>query len=129
MKLRLFLALILIVILTGCAVLRQSALDASKEDLANAEVCRQIADNMTLTWSLNSGVIQCGLGTAFEEARIYPTVLKMDKLVKDMGKWSDTDYQKGCLLGYEAKLAVKSMEDLTKRITELITTYGPLVGL
>lgn len=121
---RLWIILLILPILLGCAESRKFTLKMSQEDLKNAANSRKIADNMMSRWSLNSGAIRCGMGGAFEESRLAPIVIKYDKAVMDAGKWVQEDFDRGCVLGLEAKLGVKSMEEIVSRIMELVAQYG-----
>jgi len=124
---KLWLIILVLPVLLSCSNIREFTLSASQEDLANAANNRIIADNMMSRWSLNSGAIQCGMGGAFEESRLKPIVDKYDKIVKDSGLWNDKDYLRGCAMGLEAKMGVKGMEEMVRRIMEIVAQYGPML--
>ena len=126
---KLILIVLIILSLSGCAWIRQTVLEASEEDIKNVEVVKQVGENTFLVWPCYSGFLQGVLGASLEESRIGLVVSKMDKLTKDVGKWSEPDFQSCHMAGLRGKFSEKAFEDIVKRVLELVAQYGPMVGL
>lgn len=111
---------LLIPLIWGCSSVNKFTLEASQQDLKNAENSRKIADNLMSTWSLNSGWIQCAMTDTIPPITLRK-VQAIDKMVKEANRWSKEDYQKGCFLGLETDLATHQAEELLKKLIPLIT--------
>ena len=113
---------IVCLLLFGCAQVSQFTLDASKQNLENAKITRQIIEETWTTWSLNSGIIQCGTEEIIP-ASMLKDVQKLDRIVKNAKMWSEEDYQKGCFMGISLKLTIKEMQALIERVIGIIAQF------
>ena len=120
---KLFLIVLILPILLGCADIRKWTIKSSAENLKNAAVSRQVSKEWMTTWSLNSGAIQCGM-KEFIPIPIAEDIKFMDQLVKDQGLWSDEDYRLGCFEGMGIKLTSRAIEQAVKEIMGLIATFA-----
>lgn len=114
-------ALLILMSLGGCAQTNEFTLKASAQNLKNAEISRQVAQETMSTWSLNSGLIQCGTEEVIP-AMTLKDIQRMDKLTKDAKLWSEEDYRKGCFLGIGLKLTAKQIQQFVEQIISLATT-------
>ncbi len=117
------LALLMVVMVTGCTQVRVWTLDSAKEDMANAVISREAADILMASWSLNSGAMQCGLRDYLPPPMLQK-ILSIDDVVKRSNKWSDVDYNRGCFLGKRGELAVDQAWAL---IQKMIGIFGQFI--
>jgi len=113
------LVILVLPVMLGCSQVRTWSIQASQEDLANAVVSRQVADNLMSTWSLNSGLAQCGLADYLPPVTLRK-IQAIDQSVKDAGKWSLDDYNRGCFLGRQGELTIKSIQDLIEKLIPIV---------
>lgn len=117
-KLQLIIVVVLLVTLAGCQLVRQSAIDISKEEVKNLETCREIAVNYLSIWPMQSGFIRGALGSRIDE---LPTqaVDAMDELDLLAAEAQDqSDYELGLSLGLRVRL-------LSSIVMQVLKQYAP----
>ena len=128
MKKFMALGLVLCLLLgSGCAFFRRSALRLSEEDLKNAEVSRTIAKNCLKTWPLNSGFIRKALGSSIDKLP-KEAVTAMDELDTLAAKKEElTDKEAGEVLGLKVIFAGSLVREAVKQYAPDILDLLPAV--
>lgn len=117
------LIILALLMMSGCAQVRVWTIESAKEDMANAAVSREAADILMTSWSLNSGVMQCGLRDYLPPPMLQK-ILSIDDVVKKANKWNEPDYARGCFLGKRGELAVDQAWEL---IQKMIVIFGQFI--
>lgn len=110
--------------LTGCAGLRQNAIQASEQDLQNIETAIQVSKNLLTAWPFKSGIIKATLGAKLvalpQEA--VAAMTELDTLAANVDTL--TDEQLGVGLGLHVRVlqeAVKAaLEQFAPEILEAL---------
>lgn len=113
------------VILPGCVSLRGAALDLSREDLANAEVSREVAKNMIETWAINSGFMRAYLGNRINEmpVRFTQALDMLDEMYDN--RHTLTDLGLGAVLGLRLRLVEETIRECIKDHAPELLRYLP----
>lgn len=95
---------------SGCAFLRGSAIKLSEEDMRNAEAVREIAKNLMSTWLLNSGFIRGALGSRFDTLpfEAVKAITELDAFARSDQELNDYG------LGYSLGLRVLLLSETVK---------------
>lgn len=118
--------LVLLLLLTsGCGLIRKNIIKLSEEDLKNAEVARTVAKNCISTWAINSNFIRSALGSSVGmlPADAVKAMEEMDKLVPN--KDNLTDPEVGQVLGYKALFLSKVVQYSVKQIAPSVLKLLP----
>lgn len=113
--------LLLCLLVAGCAMIRQSAIDISEEEVENAEAARVVAVNYLSIWPIQSGMIRGALGARIEELPVQAVSAmdELDQLAEQMNGMSDpNDYDLGLSLGLRIRL-------LGSVVQEALEIYAP----
>lgn len=98
--------IILTVALTGCAGVRQGALDLAAEDRMNIETAREVSRQSIETWEFKSGLVRGAFGPRLDQmpALSVKAMDEMDGLVEKHAdkEWSDKDL--GRALGLQFRM-------------------------
>lgn len=108
-----------IILICGCTMMRETAIDISEEELLNAEMAREVASNYLSMWSIQSGFIRGALGSRIDElpAQAVNAMDELDQLaIADPNSY--TDYDLGLSLGLRARL-------LGSVVQEALRMYAP----
>ena len=87
----------------GCALLRQSAIDISTENIKNAEAIREVSKNCISVWPVQSGFLKGTLGYRINELpnESIEAIEELDRLAALPER---TDYELGYFLGLKVRL-------------------------
>lgn len=121
MKKKQIVALLLCLLVAGCAMIRQTAIDISEEEVKNAEAARIVAVNYLSIWPIQSGMIRGALGARIEELPVQAVSAmdELDQLAEQMNDVSDpNDYDLGLSLGLRVRL-------LGSVVQEALEIYAP----
>ena len=107
------------IMICGCTMMRETAIDISEEELLNAEMAREVASNYLSMWSIQSGFIRGALGSRIDDMPAQ-AVIAMDELdqLANEDPNSYTDYDLGLSLGLRARL-------LGSVVQEALRMYAP----
>ena len=125
-----FLLLVIIfafVALMGCTSIRQFSIQASEEDLKNAETTRIVAKNLLSTWNINYGMIM-----GLVDDKIPKIYLDYMKELKDYADRKDTltDYELSYTLGRRVRLLSEGVIKAIKTyVPDALKFLGPLLAL
>lgn len=108
------------VLIAGCALTRQTAIDISSEEVENMDAVRVVARNYLSIWPMQSGAIRAALGSRIDAlpAQAVEAMDELDDLAAVDDPNSYTDYQLGASLG----LRVRILCDL---VVEALKMYAP----
>jgi len=122
------LIILVCVSLCGCAVLRKSAVDISKEEVKNTDTAREVATNYLLIWPMQSGFIKGALGPRLDElpTQVVEAISELDELsAKDPNEIDD--YDRGLSLGLRVRLLGAVVREALKQYAPDVLELLPLI--
>lgn len=117
---RKLLLVLVMVLLAGCTVARQTAINISNEEVENATAVRVVARNYLSIWDIQGGFIRAALGSRIDElpAEAVKAMDELDELAKVTDPNSYTDGQLGASLGLRIRL-------LSAVVAKALDVYAP----
>ena len=130
MKTRLFVLMVSVVLLSmfvfGCAGIRKDLIQITQEDKLNAETSKTCAQNLLVTWPINSGFVRGSLGPDRMNALPVGVVKAMDELDVLAAKTNWTDFELGYSLGLRVRLLSEIVAQALKLYAPEVLKYIPM---
>lgn len=115
-------AILLMITLSGCAMVRESAIKVSESEVKNAIAVREVAANYLSIWSIQSGFIKGAIGPRMDElpAQVVDAMKELDQLAEQYLSDPEgmADYELGQSLGLRVRM-------LSSIVAEALSFYMP----
>ena len=114
------LCIVLCLMLAGCALIRQTALDVAREEVKNAETACEVAGLQLEAWPPFSGAVRKALDVDQLPKKAVDAMDELDELARAYK--ADPNSLDGFQLGGALGLRIKILSEVVK---EAIKTYAP----
>lgn len=111
-----------LIVLCGCAMIRESAIKVSESEIKNAVAVREVAANYLSIWPIQSGFIKGAIGPRMDElpAQVVAAMEELDKLAEQYA--SDPEGMQDYALGQSLGLRVRMLSSI---VAEALSFYMP----
>jgi hypothetical protein len=119
-------AVLALLLVTGCAMTRQCAKAISTENVKNAETIREVSQNCLSVWNIQSGFIKGALGYRINELpnEAIEAIKELDRLASLPEL---TDYELGLFLGLKVRLLSSVVQKTLEKYAPDVIDLMPLV--